>query len=55
MFQGVGEVAQAAGMGVQLELMLAERAIAAMDGSLQAKANPGPGATVAFEIAAQQV
>jgi len=52
MFQGVGEVAQAAGMGVQLELMLAERAIAAMDGSLQAKANPGPGATVAFEIAA---
>jgi CheY-like chemotaxis protein len=55
MFQGVGEVAQAAGMGVQLELMLAERAIAAMDGSLQAKANPGPGATVAFEIAAPAV
>jgi CheY-like chemotaxis protein len=52
MFQSVGEVAQVAGMGVQLELMLAERAIAAMDGSLQAKANPGPGATVAFEIAA---
>jgi CheY-like chemotaxis protein len=52
MFQGVREVAQAAGMGVQLELMLAERAIAAMDGSLQAKANQGPGATVAFEIAA---
>jgi len=50
MFRGVGEPAQAGGMGVQLELMLAERAIAAMDGSLQAKANPGPGATVAFEM-----
>jgi CheY-like chemotaxis protein len=50
MFHAVADVAQAAGMGLQLELMLAERAIAAMNGSLQAKANPGPGATVAFEI-----
>ena len=50
MFQGVADVAAAGGMGLQLELMLAQRAIAAMSGSLDARANPGPGATVAFEI-----
>ncbi len=38
---------------LQLQLMLAERAIEAMDGKLEAKANPGPGATVSFEFAAE--
>jgi two-component system, sensor histidine kinase len=52
MFRAVGDAAHAGGMGVQLELMLAERAIAAMSGRLKAKPNPGPGATVAFEIEA---
>ena len=50
MFHGVGEGAPAGGMGMQLELMLAQRSIAAMSGTLKAKANPGAGATVAFEI-----
>jgi CheY-like chemotaxis protein len=50
MFHAVGDAAHAGGMGVQLELMLAERAIAAMAGTLKAKPNPGPGATVAFDI-----
>ena len=52
MFHAVGDAAPAGGMGVQLELMLAERAIAAMSGTLKAKPNPGAGATVAFEIEA---
>jgi CheY-like chemotaxis protein len=52
MFHAVGDAAPAGGMGVQLELMLAERAIAAMSGKLKAKPNPGAGATVAFEIEA---
>ncbi|MEJ0064933.1 MAG: response regulator [Caulobacteraceae bacterium] len=52
MFHAVGDTAYAGGMGVQLELMLAQRAIAAMAGTLKAKPNPGPGATVAFEIEA---
>jgi CheY-like chemotaxis protein len=52
MFHAVGDAAPAGGMGVQLELMLAQRAIAAMSGTLKAKPNPGPGATVAFEIEA---
>ncbi len=52
LFRGVDEASKVGGMGVQLELMLAERAIAAMSGSLEAKANPGPGATVSFEIEA---
>jgi CheY-like chemotaxis protein len=50
MFHGVGEGAPAGGMGMQLELMLAQRSIAAMSGTLKARANPGAGATVAFEI-----
>ena len=37
-------------MGLQLELMLAERAIAAMAGVMDAKANPGAGATISFEL-----
>ncbi|HLY78496.1 MAG TPA: response regulator [Caulobacteraceae bacterium] len=52
MFRAVGDATHAGGMGMQLELMLAERAIAAMAGVLKAKPNPGPGATVAFEIEA---
>jgi CheY-like chemotaxis protein len=52
MFHAVSDAAPAGGMGVQLELMLAQRAIAAMSGTLKAKPNPGPGATVAFEIEA---
>jgi CheY-like chemotaxis protein len=38
---------------MQLQLMLAQHAIEAMAGRLEAKANPGPGATVAFELAAE--
>jgi two-component system, sensor histidine kinase len=52
MFRGVAETVVAGGMGVQLELMLAQRAIAAMAGSIEAKPNQGPGATVAFQIKA---
>jgi CheY-like chemotaxis protein len=52
MFRG-GDAALAGGMGVQLELKLAQRAIAAMAGALDAKANPGPGATVSFELLAE--
>jgi CheY-like chemotaxis protein len=40
-------------MGIKLELMLAERALAAMSGALVAKANPGPGATVSFDLPAE--
>jgi CheY-like chemotaxis protein len=47
-----GDATSAGGMGVKLELMLAKRALAAMSGELVARANPGPGATVAFELAA---
>ncbi|HZZ89761.1 MAG TPA: response regulator [Caulobacteraceae bacterium] len=52
MFRGPSDAALAGGMGVQLELMLADRAIAAMSGKLEAKANQGAGLTVAFEFAA---
>jgi len=52
MFRGIGDAAASAGAGLQLQLMLAERAIAAMSGRLEAKANPGPGATISFELAA---
>jgi CheY-like chemotaxis protein len=52
MFLAVGDAAPVGGMGMQLELMLAQRAITAMSGALKAKPNPGPGATVAFEIEA---
>jgi two-component system, sensor histidine kinase len=52
MFHAVGDAAPVGGMGMQLELMLAQRSIAAMSGTMKAKPNPGPGATVAFEIEA---
>jgi len=51
LFRGFAETVVAGGMGVQLELMLAQRTIAAMFGSLVAQPNPGPGATVSFEVA----
>jgi CheY-like chemotaxis protein len=53
MFRGLSDAAAAGGAGLQLQLMLAERAIEAMAGTLEAKANPGPGATVSFELAAE--
>jgi CheY-like chemotaxis protein len=53
MFHPEGDAALVGGMGVKLELMLAERAITAMSGALVARANPGPGATVSFELAAE--
>ena len=53
MFRGLSEAAAVGGTGLQLQLMLAQRAIEAMSGRLEAKANPGPGATVAFELAAE--
>jgi CheY-like chemotaxis protein len=53
LFSADGDPAKAGGMGIKLELMLAERALAAMSGQLVARANPGPGATVSFELAAQ--
>jgi CheY-like chemotaxis protein len=52
LFSAEGDAALAGGVGVKLELMLAERAIGAMSGRLTAKSNPGPGATLAFELAA---
>ena len=53
MFRGHSDAAAVGGAGLQLQLMLAQRAIEAMSGALEAKANPGPGATVAFELAAE--
>jgi two-component system, sensor histidine kinase len=53
MFRGLSAPAAAGGAGLQLQLMLAERAIAAMAGKLDAKPNPGPGATVSFDLAAE--
>jgi CheY-like chemotaxis protein len=53
MFRGLTDAAAAGGAGLQLQLMLAQRAIEAMAGRLEARANPGPGATVAFELAAE--
>jgi CheY-like chemotaxis protein len=52
MFRGGGDAAFAGGVGIQLELALAQHAIAAMAGSLEARANPGPGATVSFDLRA---
>ena len=49
MFDG-GVVAVPGGRGMQLRLRLAERSIAAMAGVIEAKANAGRGAVVAFEI-----
>lgn len=53
MFRGRPDAAAIGGAGLQLQLMLAERAIQAMSGQLEARANPGPGATVAFELAVE--
>jgi two-component system, sensor histidine kinase len=53
MFRGLSDAAAAGGAGLQLQLMLAERTIEAMSGKLEAKANPGPGATVSFEFDAE--
>ncbi|MFI4933482.1 MAG: response regulator [Caulobacterales bacterium] len=53
MFRGASDAVGAGGMGIQLGLMLAERAIAVMRGRLVAKANIGPGATVVFELNAE--
>jgi len=50
LFRGGGDAADAGGVGLRLELRLAERTIAAMSGMLDAKANPGPGATISFEV-----
>lgn len=50
LFRGDGDASEAGGMGLRLELRLAERAIAAMSGVLDAKPNPGPGATISFEL-----
>jgi CheY-like chemotaxis protein len=52
MFRG-GDTTLSGGMGVQLALILAQRAITAMSGSLEAKANPGPGATISFELSVE--
>jgi CheY-like chemotaxis protein len=43
----------AGGAGLQLQLMLAQRTIVAMDGVLDAKANAGSGATASFELAVE--
>jgi CheY-like chemotaxis protein len=48
-----GAVAGATSRGVQLRMMLAERSIAAMAGMIEARANPGPGAVIAFEFPAE--
>jgi CheY-like chemotaxis protein len=53
MFRGLSDAAAVGGAGLQLQLMLAERAIEAMAGKLDAKPNPGPGATVSFDLAAE--
>ncbi|MGH6957524.1 MAG: response regulator [Caulobacteraceae bacterium] len=55
LFRGQNHVATAGGAGVRLELMLAQRAMLAMEGSLEARANPGAGATVSFELACAAV
>jgi CheY-like chemotaxis protein len=52
-FRGVASGDVAGGAGLQLQLMLAQRAIAAMAGVLDAKANAGSGATVSFELAVE--
>ena len=52
-FRGVSSGDVAGGAGLQLQLMLAQRAIAAMAGVLDAKANAGSGATASFELAVE--
>ena len=53
MFRGGGDAAQVGGIGIQLGLQLAERAVAAMTGRMEVKANTGPGATLSFEFDAE--
>jgi CheY-like chemotaxis protein len=53
MFVGA-EPAAGGNMGLQLQLMLAQRAITAMAGVLEAKANQGAGATACFELPAER-
>jgi CheY-like chemotaxis protein len=53
MFRDHAYSVQAGGIGVQLGLMLAERSLAAMNGAIEAKTNPGPGAVIAFEFPAE--
>jgi CheY-like chemotaxis protein len=52
-FRGVASGDVAGGAGLQLQLMLAQRTIVAMDGVLDAKANAGSGATASFELAVE--
>jgi CheY-like chemotaxis protein len=47
------DAASVGGIGLKLELMLAERTLGVMSGELVARANPGPGATVSFELAVE--
>ena len=53
MFNGDAGSAEVGRRGMQLRLRLAERAIAAMAGAIEAKANAGRGAVIAFEIPAE--
>jgi CheY-like chemotaxis protein/signal transduction histidine kinase len=53
MFCGRPDGSFTGGVGAQLKLMLAWRAISAMGGTIEAKANPGAGATVSFELTAE--
>jgi CheY-like chemotaxis protein/signal transduction histidine kinase len=53
MFNGDTAAAEIGWRGMQLRLRLAERSIAAMAGAIEAKANPGPGAVIAFEFPAE--
>jgi len=53
MFNGDAAAAEVGRRGMQLRLRLAERSIAAMAGTIEAKANPGPGAVIAFEFPAE--
>lgn len=52
MFKGGAEAFISGGIGIQLGLMLAERAIAVMSGRLEVRANTGPGATMSFGFTA---
>jgi CheY-like chemotaxis protein len=52
-FRGVSSGDVAGGAGLQLQLMLAQRAIVAMAGVLDAKANAGSGATASFKLAVE--
>ena len=52
MFGAADQALEEGGVGLQLALGLAQHAIVAMGGAMDAKPNPGPGATVSFELAA---